>query len=505
MLNTVAPLVLVMLGTFAHPQGLELSLDRVALVQEEGSPCSQAICRVNGNSVTINSVTVSNVKVNEEPSDLLAVTTDAPEMHSRADNIRGNGTLVDNSAIIFIDLVGVSACESEVVTCEVTYTRDSGETGEAFTVAGPGKLPKFQAASTPERESPVASTKAPTPATAPFKTGNPYLSELWFLGDKITKVEGKFETLSDRLDRKLRKNLDAVQSRAGSLENSVLQRVSSVETDLSSRVSRLEDRVSSILLPETPDTRSDVAQAVVHLERRLDEVIDTLDQMNQSKTVSHHGEHETDQPVTCERGMGDDVTKTYPRYLMTYDATLGRKVLCETQRDGGGWIVFQGDFYKDWTSYREGFGSLTGDFYLGNDAIHSLTDGDPYELRIDVRINGRELFAEYTSFRIEDESNKYRLRLGTYSGTIGEAAGEGLSYSNNKPFSTFDRDNDDASGNCAMAHHGAWWYSKCHTSNLNGIWLEKTTLGISWYTGSAWVHPDFTEMKIRRVRPNTSS
>ena len=31
----------------------------------------------------------------------------------------------------------------------------------------------------------------------------------------------------------------------------------------------------------------------------------------------------------------------------------------------------------------------------------------PYELRIDVRINSQELFAEYSSFRIEDESDKY--------------------------------------------------------------------------------------------------
>ena len=32
------------------------------------------------------------------------------------------------------------------------------------------------------------------------------------------------------------------------------------------------------------------------------------------------------------------------------------------------------DFYRDWTAYRDGFGSLTGDFWLGNEAIHTLTD-----------------------------------------------------------------------------------------------------------------------------------
>ncbi|KAK3762654.1 hypothetical protein RRG08_042075 [Elysia crispata] len=205
--------------------------------------------------------------------------------------------------------------------------------------------------------------------------------------------------------------------------------------------------------------------------------------------------------------MGDVVTKTYPRYVITTDQTIQRQVLCETQTDGGGWIVIQRraagdvDFYRDWTAYREGFGSLTGDFWLGNEAIHILTDMHPYELRIDFRVNGQRMFAEYSTFRIEDESDKYRLRLGSYSGTIGEkTTGHGLSYSNNQQFTTFDRDNDGRSGNCAVLNHGAWWYYSCTLSNLNGIWLEQASKGVSWFNGSTWLYPEFTEIKIRRVR-----
>ena len=32
------------------------------------------------------------------------------------------------------------------------------------------------------------------------------------------------------------------------------------------------------------------------------------------------------------------------------------------------------DFYRDWTDYKNGFGAATGDFWLGNDDIHNLTD-----------------------------------------------------------------------------------------------------------------------------------
>lgn len=270
--------------------------------------------------------------------------------------------------------------------------------------------------------------------------------------------------------------------------------------------------MSSKLLADSPDTRSQVSQTLADMEKRLEKMEENLSQLNVSRTVSQDNGNKGDKSNVCERGMGDDVTKSYPRYVMTYDATIERQVLCETQKDGGGWIVIQRrafgdiDFYRDWTSYREGFGSLTGDFYLGNNAIHTLTDENPFELRMDFRINGQELYAAYSSFRIEDESNKYRLRLGSYTGTIGEAsANNGFSYSKNRPFTTFDRDNDDYSTNCAIHEHGAWWYGACHNSHLNGIWLVKNSNGVSWYDGKAWIYPDFTEMKVRRVRPNTKS
>ena len=55
------------------------------------------------------------------------------------------------------------------------------------------------------------------------------------------------------------------------------------------------------------------------------------------------------QPVVCERGMGDGVIKSYPRYVITTDQTIQRQVLCETQTDGGGWSVIQVSRYKDIT------------------------------------------------------------------------------------------------------------------------------------------------------------
>ena len=39
--------------------------------------------------------------------------------------------------------------------------------------------------------------------------------------------------------------------------------------------------------------------------------------------------------------MGDDVTKQYSPYILTRDDTIEKKILCDTHKDGGGWIVIQ--------------------------------------------------------------------------------------------------------------------------------------------------------------------
>ncbi|GFO16813.1 fibrinogen-related protein 2.2 [Plakobranchus ocellatus] len=244
----------------------------------------------------------------------------------------------------------------------------------------------------------------------------------------------------------------------------------------------------------------DVAESLSDLERKLTEISASLNKTNE-KHAQLRGHQEL--PTICERGMGDDITKTYPRYvIMSHDGPK-RQILCDTHTDGGGWVVFQRratgdvDFYRDWTSYREGFGSLTGDFWMGNEALYNLTDKDPYELRIDIRINnGQKVFARYPDFRIESESNKYRLQIGSYTGTAGDA----MAYHNKMFFSTFDRDNDEASGSCAVSHHGAWWYKNCIHSELNREWAVTETKSSVWNDGKKSWKVSFTEMKMRRIK-----
>uniref|UniRef100_A0A8C8RH92 Fibrinogen C-terminal domain-containing protein n=1 Tax=Pelusios castaneus TaxID=367368 RepID=A0A8C8RH92_9SAUR len=208
------------------------------------------------------------------------------------------------------------------------------------------------------------------------------------------------------------------------------------------------------------------------------------------------GETELDK-MLCKRGAknckellsrGHTLSGWYTIYLHDCNAVT---VLCDMDMDGGGWMVFQRrmdgsvNFFRDWNSYKRGFGNLATEFWLGNDNIHQLTSFGNPELRIDLTdFENNPVFAKYKSFKISGEAEKYKLILGDF---VGGDAGDSFSYHNNMPFTTKDQDNDHSSGNCAVGCKGGWWYNNCHFSNLNGkYWLGAHTTsadGVNWKTG----------------------
>ena len=76
-------------------------------------------------------------------------------------------------------------------------------------------------------------------------------------------------------------------------------------------------------------------------------------------------------------------------------------------------------FYKAWDDYKRGFGNLNGEFWLGLDKIHRVTVSSSNKLSVDLeRFNGDLAFAEYSSFSVANETAKYQLSLGSYSGKM---------------------------------------------------------------------------------------
>ncbi|XP_052086448.1 fibrinogen-like protein A isoform X2 [Mytilus californianus] len=174
----------------------------------------------------------------------------------------------------------------------------------------------------------------------------------------------------------------------------------------------------------------------------------------------------------------------------------GVKAYCDMDTDGGGWTIIQKryddsvKFQRTWTECENGFGSVNGEYWLGNKHIHRLTSSGTYELRIDLTDkNDNKKYAKYKTFVVGNASSQYKLTIGGYSGD----AGDSLNYSNGMKFSTVDRDNDLRSSNCAK-NNGPWWFKDCSYSALNSPSRDKWY----WYYVSGH-YVKTSAMMIRKV------
>ncbi|XP_053368358.1 tenascin isoform X1 [Clarias gariepinus] len=177
------------------------------------------------------------------------------------------------------------------------------------------------------------------------------------------------------------------------------------------------------------------------------------------------------------------------------------KVYCDMETDGGGWTVFQRrkdgktNFFRSWKDYKNGFGDLEGEFWIGNDILHNLTTMTPMSMRVDLRAGDESVYAHYSTFSVGTSRKHYMVRVSGYSGT----AGDSMTYHDSLPFSTFDRDPQPFITRCAMSYRGGWWYRNCHEANLNGLYDTHTHhQGVIWtaWKGKKFSIP-FTEMKLR--------
>lgn len=163
--------------------------------------------------------------------------------------------------------------------------------------------------------------------------------------------------------------------------------------------------------------------------------------------------------------------------------------------EGNGWVVFQRrfdgsvNFFRNWTDYVEGFGNINGEFWLGLDKIHRLTNKTdsmlPTKLRVELKdYDDSEAFADYSTFIIGSTDDNYKLSVTFSSGTAGDSLSN---HHNGAQFSTPDMDNDEwAVTHCAQRSHGGWWYNMCHTSNLNGKYSSTEAYGTEYLRWRSW-------------------
>ncbi|XP_076467469.1 ficolin-1-like isoform X2 [Babylonia areolata] len=202
---------------------------------------------------------------------------------------------------------------------------------------------------------------------------------------------------------------------------------------------------------------------------------------------------EADTTVRCQSPNGEQVLMVPRHGPLT--------VVCQDN-----WMVFlrrhdgSVDFYRDWLAYQDGFGNIMGEFWLGLEALHHITNTASYRLHVDLgdwEGNSRE--AVYTNFFVGPVTHNYPLYLQFEHGT----ANDSMSGVAGSPFSTMDRDHDSSGRkNCAEKMHGAWWYQACSQANLCGRYYNSSRApakdGVIWKAWRATSYSlKFAQLRIR--------
>ncbi|XP_071789740.1 uncharacterized protein [Asterias amurensis] len=156
------------------------------------------------------------------------------------------------------------------------------------------------------------------------------------------------------------------------------------------------------------------------------------------------------------------------------------------------------NFNRGWDEYKDGFGDMSGSFWLGNEKVRQLTEDGNTSWEIQVKV-----LASYSSQGSDNVGYNFRLSGENY--TIHVAGSMTCRYSgvvlsaNDKPFSTYDRDNDgDSERNCAEESNGGWWFDGCDDgeNNLNAEYTTDGVLNVPCFPYQI----DRTWLKIKRMQ-----
>ncbi|KAJ0183744.1 hypothetical protein K1T71_000167 [Dendrolimus kikuchii] len=156
------------------------------------------------------------------------------------------------------------------------------------------------------------------------------------------------------------------------------------------------------------------------------------------------------------------------------------------------------EFNRKFSEYVNGFGDPASEFWLGLEAMHTLTSDNCSSMRIDMTdIYGGIWYAEYDHFSVGNEATGFILDVSGFKGNASDA----FDYQNHMEFSAIDRDRDISNTHCAGNYEGGWWFSHCQHVNING----KYTLGLTWFDAARneWIAVATSEMRMYR-RPGCS-
>ena len=150
-------------------------------------------------------------------------------------------------------------------------------------------------------------------------------------------------------------------------------------------------------------------------------------------------------------------------YTIYPDGLSPVKVFCEQS----GWtrvlnrIENALNFNKSWAEYKNGFGEILGNHWLGLEKMRDFISLKPTKMRFECTKNTFVILFMLDWVKIGTESEKYQLVFGNYTYRNFDPAVSFPSI-NGSNFSTYDKDQDTSSQvNCATEYNSGWWFRGC--------------------------------------------
>ena len=69
------------------------------------------------------------------------------------------------------------------------------------------------------------------------------------------------------------------------------------------------------------------------------------------------------------------------------------------------------EFDRDWDDFSDGFGHVSGDYWLGSDNVHALTTSGSHILRVELMVNTKRDALEFAVFSLADRESNYTLAM----------------------------------------------------------------------------------------------
>nr|XP_022291194.1 angiopoietin-1-like isoform X4 [Crassostrea virginica] len=228
-------------------------------------------------------------------------------------------------------------------------------------------------------------------------------------------------SLPDVIDKKITDVSAYWNTSLTELNHRFVYNLSKMDNDHVDKIAQLSDGINNTL--NTIKAEVDQTQkAQLEMSSVVSSAVSSLEVIRQSVYLFHKEDY-----VDCSiiLRLNPDMKGQDGVYTIYPDKVRNKTVYCDMTTEGGGWTVIQNridgstDFYRTWKEYKEGFGNSSHNYWIGNDVIHQLTKDKNHVLRVELqKFSGEKGYAEYSTFIVGDEQNKYKLTVAGYKGNI---------------------------------------------------------------------------------------